>query len=59
MAITLKQFVRDLADSGLLYEQDVSSIHLELSAEKRGDTRELAKELIRRKKLTKYQAAAV
>ena len=60
MAVTLRQFVKNLVNSGLLSAADVSRFEESLPSEKRpGDAQSLARELVFANRLTKYQATAV
>ena len=60
MAATLRQFIENLTRSGLLSAAEVSGFQDSFPPERRPDTAQsLAGELVRAKKLTKYQAAAV
>jgi len=57
MAISIDQFVHELADSSLMSADEVAALIDSLPAEKRPrDGEQLAKELVRQKKLTAYQA---
>jgi len=60
MPITLRQFVRNLVDSGLLSAADVSAFQDSLPPARRpDDAQSLARELVLARRLTKYQATAV
>ena len=59
MAISIDQFVKSLTRTGLMTDEDVSTVFESLSEERRDDIQGFAKELIRQKKLTKYQVAAI
>lgn len=60
MSRTVEQFVADVAESELLSEGEVRAILEELPAEKRtGDAQALARELVRRKKVSNFQASAI
>ncbi|HUT93602.1 MAG TPA: bifunctional serine/threonine-protein kinase/formylglycine-generating enzyme family protein [Thermoguttaceae bacterium] len=60
MAVTLKQFVENLTQSGLMSAAELSAFQEGLPPEKRPrDVQDLARELIQAGKLTRYQAAAV
>jgi serine/threonine protein kinase len=59
MALTLKQFVDNVSQSGLLGAKEVSACYDSLADDKRDDVQELAKLLVREKKLTKYQAQII
>ena len=60
MAVTLEQFVENLTKSGLFSPEELSAFQESFPPEKRPqDAQGLARELIRDKKLTKYQAEAV
>ena len=57
MTVTLDEFVRSLSDSGLFTSDEVDSFLRGLPPERQpGDARALAKEMLRYKKLTKFQA---
>lgn len=57
---TVEQFVADVVESELLSESDVRGVLNHLVPEKRdGDAQGLARELVRRKKLTSFQASAI
>ncbi|MHC4879649.1 MAG: hypothetical protein ACYTGL_24605 [Planctomycetota bacterium] len=60
MGISIQDLFRNLTDSGLLSQEELSSIHDSVASEshvRTGD--DLARELVRQKYLTKLQAAAV
>ena len=60
MAGTLDEFVRSLSDCGLMTPDEVTAFIDGLPSERRPkDAKELAQEMLRRKKLTKFQAQAV
>ena len=59
MSLSVEQFVENLTRSGLLSETEISDFQGRLSPEQCKDAETLARELIRAKKLTKYQAMAV
>ncbi len=61
MAVSLDQFVKHLTDSGLMSTDEIRQFQATLPAEKRlpNDAQPFAKELVRQKKLTSYQATAV
>src|SRR5262245_31989891 len=60
MALALDQFVRRVADSGVLSAEEVSAFIESLSAGQRpGDAQQLARLLVRAKKLTAYQAQTI
>src|SRR6185312_13707501 len=61
MAVPLAQFVKHLADSGLISADEIASFEKSLSPDRLspGDAQEFARELIRRKKLTAFQAQKV
>ncbi|HPM84534.1 MAG TPA: hypothetical protein PLF81_27705, partial [Candidatus Anammoximicrobium sp.] len=60
MAISIDQFVHHLADSSLMSADEVAALIDSLSADKKPhDAEQLAKELVRQKKLTAYQAQQV
>ena len=60
MAITLKQFVEHLTDSGLMSTEEVSAFEDGLPPEQRpSDVQGLARELVKSGKLTRYQVQAV
>ncbi len=57
MALSVEQFTANLIESGLLTEEDVQSfVNSTLQERPPKDGEQLAKELVRHKKLTKYQA---
>lgn len=51
------QFLRLLADSGLVPGEEVKTLTARLSPRQRQDTRQIAQELVKLDKLTRYQAA--
>src|SRR5919201_1532966 len=55
MAVGLEQFVKQLEDSGIISPSKLKAVQEKLPAQKR-DAQELAKELVKQKQLTKYQA---
>ncbi|HTI51448.1 MAG TPA: protein kinase [Planctomycetaceae bacterium] len=59
MPVSLEQFVTQLAESGLLSLEEIGDLQARLPADKLGpgDARPFAMELVRRQKLTSYQAA--
>ncbi|MFO1045092.1 MAG: SUMF1/EgtB/PvdO family nonheme iron enzyme [Planctomycetaceae bacterium] len=60
MAVSLEQFSRQLAESGVLSEQDLRAFLDKLpAAEKPSDGEQLAKRLVKEKQLSAYQAQAV
>ena len=60
MAISVDQFVRRLVESSLMSAEDVTAIVDSLPTEKKPqDSEQLARELVRQKKLTAYQAQQV
>ncbi|MFC1597855.1 serine/threonine-protein kinase, partial [Planctomycetota bacterium] len=60
MAITLEKFVRSLSESGLMTSAEVDAFLHGLPADRQPkDGKELAREMLRRKRLTKFQAQAV
>jgi serine/threonine protein kinase len=61
MATSLAQFVRHLTESGLMSADDITAIQSRLPEEKRrpDDAQEFARELVRQKKLTPYQATLI
>jgi hypothetical protein len=59
MSMTIDQFMKSLSDTGLMTEDELTHFTQTLPAHRQGDTMELAKELVRKRKLTKLQAAAV
>src|SRR6185437_9375237 len=60
MALTLEQLVSQLTEAGLATAEELSAISEGLPPDKRPrDAEELTKELVRRGKLTKYQAMNV
>ena len=58
MAVPLAQFVKHLADSGLMSADEIAAFEKSLPPEKLlpDDAQEFARELIRRKRLTAFQA---
>ena len=57
MAITLKEFIEVLSDIGLMSDQEVYDFLDELPLNKQpSSARRLVQEMLRRKKLTKFQA---
>ena len=57
MSLTVDGFLKHLSDSGVMSPQEVSSLEAKIPAGKRHrDAQELARELIRIKKLTPFQA---
>lgn len=60
MPVSLDQFTQQLADSGLLSSADVQTLVEGLPAEKRPqDAEQLARELVRQKRLTAFQAQQI
>ncbi|MBI5758578.1 MAG: hypothetical protein HZA46_08680, partial [Planctomycetales bacterium] len=61
MATPLAQFVRHLTESGLMSADDITAVQSRLPEEKRrpDDAQEFARELVRQKKLTPYQATLI
>jgi len=60
MAITLDKFVHSLSESGLMTSEEVDAFLHGLPADRQPkDGKELAQEMLRRKRLTKFQAQAV
>src|SRR5437016_3610276 len=60
MSLSLDQFVQALSQTGLLPVEEVRAFHASLPEGKRPrDAQQLAQELVRAGKLTRYQAAAV
>lgn len=61
MAVTLEQFIRHLTDSGLMSVEEVRAFRSGLAPDKQppGDAQPFAKELVKQKKLTAYQATAI
>jgi len=60
MTITIEELLRNLNESGLLTDGEISTIHESIGSRKRIRSAEtFARELVRRKHLTKLQAAAV
>lgn len=58
--VSLEQFTKHLADSGLLSAADLSSLLSALESDQRPkDAEQFARELIRQKKLTKFQAEQI
>lgn len=59
MALTLKQFVDNVSQSGLMGADEVNSFCDSLPEERRDSVQDLAKLLVRERKLTKYQAQII
>jgi len=60
MAIELDEFVRWVSDSGLMTADEIESFIKSLPEGRRpSDTRQLLQEMVRRNKLTKFQAQAI
>jgi hypothetical protein len=61
MPISLAQFLQNLAESGLLAAADLQAVQVGLTADQAsdGDAQELARELVRQRKLTAFQATAI
>ncbi len=60
MAVSIESFLRHLNDSGVLPAQEVRSLSAQFPTEKRqADAQDLARDLIRQKKLTLFQANAL
>lgn len=60
MAMSLAEFTRQLVESELMSKDEVRAFRAELPPEKRTDeVQEFARELVRQKKITGYQASAV
>ncbi|NQT11878.1 MAG: serine/threonine protein kinase, partial [Planctomycetes bacterium] len=60
MAITLEKFVHSLSKSGLMTSEEVDAFLHGLPADRQPkDGKELARDMLRRKRLTKFQAQAV
>ncbi|MGE0610561.1 MAG: serine/threonine protein kinase [Pirellulales bacterium] len=59
MAISTEQFTRQLSHSGLVAADDVSKLLATLPPERKADGERLARELVRQKKLTAFQAQQV
>src|SRR5580704_15952671 len=55
-AVTAAQFQKYLSDSGLLSAEDVRAALAKMTPAQRQDGRQIAQELIKQGKLTKYQA---
>jgi len=56
MAVGLEQFVKSLEDSGIITPSKLRAVREKLPSEKQHDAQELARELVRLQKLTKFQA---
>ena len=56
MPVSIDQFVQQLTGSGLLSEEDVAALRSELAPQ---DTEQFARELVKRKKLTAFQAQKI
>jgi len=60
MAATIDEVVRSLSDSGLMTAAEIEAFIKGLPAERRpSDARQLVQEMVRRKRLTEFQARAV
>ena len=61
MAISLEQFVEQLTESGLLPSEEIQTVRTSLPADKLGEdpAQSFARELVRQKKLSRYQANAI
>lgn len=60
MEIVSSRFLKSLAESGLMNEAEIEAFLCDLPPEQnRDDGAALAQELVRQKKLTKFQAQAV
>ena len=59
MALSLKQFIDNVSQSGLLSAEELTVASQSLADNKSDDVQELAKLLVRQKKLTKYQASSI
>lgn len=59
MPLSLEQFTHALSDSGILSPDEVRVVLGTLPPDKRKDVEVIAKELVKAKKLTRFQAAAV
>src|SRR6185369_6404495 len=60
MAMFVDDFAAQVAASGLLSAEEVAAFRERLPEEKRqGDAQEFAKEMVRQKLLTNYQASAI
>jgi serine/threonine protein kinase len=59
MPLSLEQFAKSLAASGLMTAEEIKAFHASLPAEKRKDVPHFATELVRGGKLTRYQAATI
>lgn len=57
--VSADKFIQSLTDSGLLSRAEVQELLAQVPAPRRGDGRFLAQELVRRHKLTRYQAAMI
>lgn len=56
---SVEEFMDRLVHSGLMSMRDVAEFHRGMPAERRSDTELFAKELVKSRKLTKFQASAV
>ncbi|MDX1948845.1 MAG: hypothetical protein SFU86_25885, partial [Pirellulaceae bacterium] len=56
MPVVLDQFVKNLEESGIISPSKLRAVWERLPLGKEQDVQELAKELVRQKKLTKFQA---
>jgi serine/threonine protein kinase len=60
MAVTLEQFIENLTESGLFTAEELAAFQQSLPPDRRPtDVQGLARELVRAKRLTRYQAAAI
>ena len=59
MAVPLEQFTQQLVDSGLIPAADVRTLLDGLPADRKADGQALARELVRQKKLTAFQAQEI
>lgn len=60
MAVSIDSFFKHLGDSGILSAEEVRNLSAQFPAAKRkADAQDLARELIRQKKLTRFQANAL
>lgn len=60
LPVTYEQFVKSLSDSGLLADDELSAIAAKVPRDERGiNVEAFAKDLVRRRKLTRYQASVL
>src|SRR5436190_7232827 len=60
MAVSVEDFLKSLADTGILSADDITRLDSKIPPEKRAqDAQDLARDLVRQNKLTLYQARAL